>query len=175
MGELLSPLPGVWLSGSCLSCLSCETTLRLSGGCLSCEVPGGTTTVVLARSLALESAPTVTTTAPSPQRPGSRCSSGRGTDVLSLGLPSGMSIPAVLCPPGLHLSMGESQILGCVPSALGSWACTAGIPLLGLHSSFSTSMLPEQPELFLDQPGMCCSRLGSSAVWRALPRRQELC
>ncbi|XP_072625070.1 uncharacterized protein [Canis lupus baileyi] len=40
LGELLSPLPGAWLSGSCLSC----------------EAPGGTT-VAAASSGALDSAP----------------------------------------------------------------------------------------------------------------------
>ncbi|XP_072625066.1 uncharacterized protein [Canis lupus baileyi] len=42
LGELLSPLPGAWLSGSCLSC----------------EAPGGTT-VAAASSGALDSAPEI--------------------------------------------------------------------------------------------------------------------
>ena len=71
LGELLSPLPGAWLSGICLSC---EATVRLSGSCLFCEDPGGTTTVAAASSPALESARGVTTAAPSPQGPG--CSGG---------------------------------------------------------------------------------------------------
>ena len=75
MGELLSPLPGAGLSESCLTCLSCEATMKLCGGCLSCEAPGGTTTVV-ASSPALESAPAVATGALSPQ--GLGCSGGGG-------------------------------------------------------------------------------------------------
>ena len=45
--------------------------------------------------------------------------------------PSGRSFFAVLCPPGLCLSQGECQILGCVPwrpgpRSLCCWNCTLG-------------------------------------------------
>ena len=69
LGELLSPLPGA----------------RLSGSCLSCQDPGGTTTVAPASSPVLESAPAVTTTAPSPQGPG--CSREVGAHLHSSGPP----------------------------------------------------------------------------------------
>ena len=61
LGEVLSPLPGAGLSESCLSCLSSEATVRLSGGCLPREAPEGATTVTVASSPALESAPAVAT------------------------------------------------------------------------------------------------------------------
>ena len=104
MGELLSPLPGAGLS-ECLSCLSGEATVRLSGGCLPREAPGGTTTVAAASSPALESAPAVTT-----ELFVSRTWRLRGwaADLLS----SGQEHLAVLCPPGLCLSWREA----------GSWA-----------------------------------------------------
>ena len=68
--------------------------------------------MLAASSPALESAPAVTTAAPSPQGPG--CSGGGGADLQSLG-PPGRSVLAVLYPPGLRLSWGERRILGCVP------------------------------------------------------------
>ena len=40
-------------------------------------------------------------------------------------MPSGRSVLAALWPPSLCLSQGEHEILGCVPSALGSGAYTA--------------------------------------------------
>ena len=64
LGELLSPLPGAGLSERCLSCLSSEATVRLTGGCLPCETSGGTAAVMAASSPALESAPAVTTKLP---------------------------------------------------------------------------------------------------------------
>ena len=68
--------------------------------------PGGTTTVAMASSTALESAPAVTPRAPSLQGPG--CSGGGAADLHSSGLPgSGRSVLALLCPPGLCLSQGE--------------------------------------------------------------------
>ena len=143
--ELLSPLPSARLSGSCLSCLSCEATVRLSGGCLSCEVPGGTTTLVAARFPALKLAPALTTTSPSMQGPG--CSRGRGTDLRSSGPPSGRSIFAVLCPPDLPLSQGENWILGCVSQRIGLQGLCLGnhAPKLPstLHAEPLTQLLPE--------------------------------
>ena len=125
--ELPSLLTGARLSGSCLSCLSREATVRLSGGCLSCEAPEGTTTVAVASSPALESAPAVTTSDLSLQGPG--CSRGRATDLHSSGSLGGRSVLAVLCPPSLFLPQGERPILEWVPGALGSQACAAGIGL----------------------------------------------
>ena len=80
-----------------------------------------------ASSAALESAPAVTTAAPSLQGPG--CSGGGGADLQSWGPSGGRSVFAALCPSSLFLPRGERPILGCVPSALCSRACAVGIAL----------------------------------------------
>ena len=87
--------------------------------------PGGTATVVAASSPALESAPAVTTAAPSRQGPG--CSGVGSANLHSLGPPSGRSVLAVLCPPGLCLSWGSGRSCAVSPSTLGSQASSAGI------------------------------------------------
>ena len=115
LGELLSPLLGAGLRGSCLSCLSGEATVKPSGCCLSFEAPGRTTTVVVASSGALDSAPAVTMESQS-----ARAWMLQGWVYLqSSGPPGSRSILAVLCPPGLCLSRGERRILGCVPRCPG--------------------------------------------------------
>ena len=137
--------PPVWcrLSESCLTCLSHEATVKLNGGCLSIEAPGGTTTVAVTSSPALESAPAETM----------ELSVHRGLDAPGAGplicSAWGRSILAVLCPPGLCLSWGEPRILGCVPSALCSLACTVGIvlpatqlPLPGASAPATRKLLP---------------------------------
>ena len=67
--------------------------------------------MVAASSLALESAPAVTTAVSQ--------SSGVwmlwGAKLHSSGPPNGRSVLAVLCPPGLHVSRGKHRILGYVP------------------------------------------------------------
>ena len=85
--------------------------------------------MVAVSSPALESAATVTTTAPSQQGP--ECSGVRGSNLHSSGPPGGRSVLAVLGPPGLCLSQGEGQILGCVPPApLAVGPAPAGMELL---------------------------------------------
>ena len=129
LGEMLCPLPGAGLSGSCLSC---EAPCSLAA--LLCPkhrvTPGGTTTLVAARSPALESAHPVTTAAPSPHWP--RCSEGGGgrvADLHSLGAPGSRRVLAVLCPPCLHLSRGDRFVhsepwdLGLVLLELRSRGC----------------------------------------------------
>ena len=100
-GELLSPLPGAGLSERCLSGLSGEATVRLSGG-LSCESPGGTTTVAVASYGSLDSAPAVT----------KELLVCRGLDAPGAGplicSARGRSVLAVLCPPGFCLSWGNA-------------------------------------------------------------------
>ena len=95
--------------------------------------PGGGTTVVAASSPALESAPAVTTAAPSPQGPG--CSGGRGCRSAQLGAARQQEHP---CCPGPSwpppVSEGSTGSWAVSPSTLGSQACTAGIALLELRS-----------------------------------------
>ena len=140
--EEMPPCPALG-AGPSGSCLSCEASVPCPSPTPTRHTvtPGGTTTLAVARSAALESAPPVTTAAP-------RCS--RGADLHSLGAPRGRSVPAVLCPPRLprapgergvpavlcppcpHLSLGECRIRGYVCSApwdLGS--CVAGPALSG--------------------------------------------
>ena len=124
---------------------------------------------------------------------------GRAADLHSSGPPGGWSILAVLCPPGLCLSRGERQILGCVPGALCSRACAVGIVLpaaqplphessagaaaellLGPCSSLRMEPAPEPPlccSRVRVRPCTCCRPLGSSAagVWCTLPGAQVLC
>ena len=106
MGELLCPLPGA----------------GLSGGCLPCEAPGGTTTVAVASSGALDSAPAGTT----------ELSVFRGLDAPGAGplicSARGRSVLAVLGPPGLCLSRGEAGSWA-VSRALCSRACAVGFAL----------------------------------------------
>ena len=164
----VAPMLGAWLSESCLTFLSCEATVRLSGGCLSWEAPGGTI-LVAASSPALESASTVTTEL-------SVCrgldAPGAGvTDLHSSGPPGGRSILAVLCPPGFCLFGGERRILGCVPGALCSRACALGIalpatqlPSCGASAGAASELLPGSHSPLhaepLPQPPPSCS--GSS-------------
>ena len=83
-----------------------------------------------ASSAALESAPAVTTAAPSLQGPG--CSRGGGTDLPSSGPPGTRSVLAVLCPPGLCLMGGqERRILGCVRQRPGLQGLCPGMALPG--------------------------------------------
>ena len=77
--------------------------------------PGGTATLVVASSPALESAPAVTTTGPSPQGPG--CSGAGDADLHSLGVHVGRGVLSVLCLPGLRLSPGGVQDPGQCPPA----------------------------------------------------------
>ena len=76
--------------------------------------PGGTTTLAAARSPALDSAPAVTTTAPSAHWPG--CSGVGGADLHSSGAPCDRGVLAVLCPPRLHLSWGRQDPGLCPPA-----------------------------------------------------------
>lgn len=87
--------------------------------------PGGTTTVAAASSLALGSAPAVTTAASSPQGPG--CSTGGGRSFAQFR--AGRQQERPCCPVSsrpLPVPGGASD-LGLSPSALGSRACTARI------------------------------------------------
>ena len=134
MGELLRPLPGAGLSECCLSCLSHEATVRLSGGCFPLEAPGGTTTVAVDSSGALDSAPAVTM----------ELSVCRGLGALGAGLlicsALGRCVLDVLGPPGLCLSWGEAR----------SWAvspvpCAPGPALLDLQSRLGSLISAEPP------------------------------
>ena len=99
--------------------------------------PGGGTTVTGASSPALESAPAVTPTAPSPQGPG--CSRGGGCCPAQLGATQWqerLHCPMSSQPPPVP---GERQILGCVPqspSFLHRWNRASGP-----HTSFRAEPL----------------------------------
>ena len=130
--------------------------------------PGGTTLAV-ASSPAVESAPAVTTTALSLQRPG--CSPGGVRRSAQLGPALRQELPR--CPvsslPPPVPGGGERRILGCVPRALGSGACAAGIMLLGpgLPKAAGHSPLhPEPPPELLPRPRRPCA----PALYHALPR-----
>ena len=174
LGELLSPLPGARLSGSCLSCLSCEATVRLSWGCLSCEALGGTTTVAADSSPALESAPAVTTAAPSPQVPG--CTRGGGLICTAWGRwAAGASLLSCVflasaCPGG------SAGFWAVSPSALCSRACAAGIALPAAQPPLCRAA-PESPALLLGPPRCALQpfRELGRGVWCSLPRAQLLC
>ena len=130
-------------------------------------------TLAVASSPALESGPAVTTAAPSPQGPG--CSGSGGRHSAQLGSPGGRSILTILCPHGLHLSRREHRILGCVPGALGSRACAAGIMLWARSSEGSRcSPLPAESPLtpsFSPRPRRAPQPfMAPPAVWGALPR-----
>ena len=149
--------------------------MRLSGVCLSCEAPGGTPTVEVSRSGALESAPAVAMEL-------SVCRSldalGAGAaDLHSSGPPGGKNVLAVLRLPGFCLSRGSA----------GSWAESQAHCAPRLHSPLHVEPLPERilsssqgraaPCEPLPEPppscsgplDACSSPLGSSAaVWGAL-------
>ena len=173
MGELLSPLPDAGLCERCSTCLSCDATVRLSGGCLSSETPGGTTTVAAASSPALDLAPAVT-------KELSVCrvldAPGAGPLICSPQVPGGRSVLAVLGPPGLCVSWEEHRIFGCFPGALCSRACPAGIalpaaqtPPCGASAPATSKLLPGPAECAL-QPfrelgrGVWCSPWGAGAL-----------
>ena len=125
--------------------------------------PGGTTTAVAASFPALESAPTVTTTAPSPQGPG--CSGGGAIGLHSSGPPGGKSVLAILCLLGLCLSQGERWNLRCVPQHPGLLVvlcCWNRAPGRAAPStpSFCLSLLRAAP----GPRQVHCSPLGSSAM-----------
>ena len=90
-----------------------------------------------ASSPALESAPAVTTGAPSLQGPG--CSWGGAADLHSLGR-LGRSVLAVLGPPGLCLSQGEA---GSWAVSLAPWAL--GPALLDSRSCLCSRLSPQLP------------------------------
>ena len=110
-GELLSPLLGAGLRGSCLSCLSCEATVKPSGCCLSFEAPGGTTIVAAASSGALDSAPALTMESQSARA----WMLQGGADLQSSGPPGGRSILAVLGPPASACPVGSTDPGLCPP------------------------------------------------------------
>ena len=122
LGEPPSLLPDAWLSGSCLSCEApapCGPAQSLDK-----VTPGGTTTVVAASPPALESAPAVTTTVS--QCAGAWMLQGLGALICTAwGCP--VAVVSLLCPPGLSLSRGKFQILGCVPQHTGLQVRTTGI------------------------------------------------
>ena len=112
LGELPSPLPSAWFSGSCLSCES-PAQSQVQGDTRRNNNSGGS------HLSSPGVAPTVTTAAPILQ--GLGCSRAGGTDLHTLGALGSRSVLAVLCPPGLCLSQGEHGILSCVPWRLGLW------------------------------------------------------
>ena len=98
---------------------------------------GGTTRVAAASSPSLESAPTVTTTAPSPQGPG--WSGGRGHRSAQLGAAWQQERPC--CPVSsrpLPVPGGVPDP-GLCPRCPGLWVCTAGITFPGPHSGHHLS------------------------------------
>ena len=96
--ELPRPLPGTYLSGSCLSIEALAPWL--SDPPRHSETPGGTT-VVAASSQALESAPAVTTSLP--VHTGLDALGAGGGDLHSSVVPGDRCILGVLCPSGHHL------------------------------------------------------------------------
>ena len=120
LGELPSPLPGAWLSGSCLSC-EAPAQSQVQGDTRRNNHSGG--------SQVSSSRVSSCSNYHSSQSAGAWMLGGQGRWPAQLGPPSCSSVPTVLGPPLLHLSCGEHRILLCVPHALGSGACAAGIAL----------------------------------------------
>ena len=134
--------------------------------------PEGTTTVAVAISPILESAPAVTTTGPSPQGPASSGGGGGAPFCTAQGrLAAGASgCPGPSQPPPV---LGESQISGCVPQRPGSGAWTAGIRSRGcVAPSAQSRRRSSLQSCSWAQPAVCSSSLGSlaSGVWCALPQ-----
>ena len=123
LGELPHPLPGVGLSGSCLSCKAPVTWWP----CPS-KAHGDTR----------RNNPTGRGQLSSPGM--SSCNNYHSSQSAGAWIPQGQGasggrgVLAVLCPPGFHLSQAECRILGCFASALESGASVSGIMLPGLHS-----------------------------------------
>ena len=169
LGELLSPLPGARLSGSCLSC-EAPAQSQVQGNTRRNDSSGG----------GQLSSPRVSSCSnhhrSSPLGPG--YSGAVGHISAQLGLPGGRSILAVLGPPCL-----------CLPWEIwaGSWACPPApwapgpAPLESCswpHSILFGEPLPEPPpSCSWAQPGGLCSPLGIlAAVCGALsPGAQFLC
>ena len=102
--------------------------------------------MVAASSPALESAPAVTTTAPSPQGPGCSRVGGRRSAQLW-----GHPVAGASCVlPGSAYPGGSTGSWAVPPDALGSLACAAGIALLGPCSPFSADL----PRELLPWPGL---------------------
>ena len=114
LGELLLPLPGAWLSGSCLSCEApvpgSPAPSQTQGDTWSNNNAGGS----------LMSSPGVRSHSNSravSQFALADAPGGRVADLDSLAVPSGRSILSVLCPPCPCCFWREHRILGCVCSA----------------------------------------------------------
>ena len=157
MGELLSPHSGAGLSESCLTCLSCEATVKLNGVFLSCESPGETI-VAAVNSPALESVPEVTTGALSLQGP---VCSGGATDLLSPGREAGVSLlswalSASACPEG-------APDLGLCPRHTVLWSLRCWNHSPG-HAAPSQGASARAPPSCSQVHLALCSPLGSSAV-----------
>ena len=127
-------------------------------------VTAGGTTVVASSSLALESAPGVTTLVS--QSTGAWMLQGRGSPICTAWgrLAAGASwlscvLLASACPGGSAGSWAVS------PGALGSGVCAAGIALPGPCSPLHDEPPPEpQPQLLLGPCRACSRPLGSSAA-----------
>ena len=116
---------------SCLTCLSCEATVKPTGFFLLCEAPEGTTVAAASSCSKYRNS----------QSAGSWMFRGQGPLICRAQCHQEAGVSLLSCALLASACLREAQDFGLYPWCSMSWACAAGITLP------ATSSLPEDPLL----------------------------